>query len=216
MTKILISPSILSGDFANMQKSVEDLENWGGDMVHCDVMDGIYVKNLTFGMPMIAAIRKITKLPLDVHLMITQPERYIEDFAKSGADIITFHPEASKNPKKTLIDIKNLEKKCGIVFNPNVSIEEYKYLFPLCDIILVMSVFAGLGGQKFIENSLDRVRKVVTILKDMNLNIPIEIDGGINEENAGRVKEAGASILVAGSSIYKSENPKQTIKIFKD
>lgn len=210
--KILISPSILSGDFVNMQHSVEQITEWGGDLVHCDVMDGVYVKNLTFGMPMVAAIKRITKLPLDVHLMITKPERYIDAFIDSGADFLTFHPEASENALETLKRIQSRGIKSGIVFNPDVSIEKYKHLFPFCDMILVMSVFAGLGGQKFIENSLERIKTVKKYLDEMSLNIPIEIDGGITEENVDEVIAAGASIIVAGSSVYKSKNPAATIR----
>lgn len=215
MNKVLIAPSILSGDFANMGKAVKDLEQWGGDYVHCDVMDGVYVKNLTFGMPMVKALRKITDKVLDVHLMIIKPERYVEEFIKCGADIVTFHPEASENPEETLKKIKNLGAKCGIVFNPDVDIDKYSYLFKHCDIILVMSVFAGLGGQKFIDYCLDRVKYVKKILDSQNLNIPIEVDGGITEENAIEVVEAGASILVAGSTVYNSKDPKRTIEILK-
>lgn len=210
--RILISPSILSGDFTNMQYSVGQIAEWGGDLVHCDVMDGVYVKNLTFGMPMIAAIKKITELPLDVHLMITKPERYIDAFIDSGADYLTFHPEASENALETLKRIQSRGIKSGIVFNPDVSIEKYKHLFPFCDMILVMSVFAGLGGQKFIENSIERIKTVKKYLDEMHLDIPIEIDGGITEENVDEVIAAGASIIVAGSSIYKSKNPAATIK----
>lgn len=215
MNKVLIAPSILSGDFANMGKAVKDLEQWGGDYVHCDVMDGVYVKNLTFGMPMVKALRKITDKVLDVHLMIIKPERYVEEFIKCGADIVTFHPEASENPEETLKKIKNLGAKSGIVFNPDVDIDKYSYLFKHCDIILVMSVFAGLGGQKFIDYCLDRVKYVKKILDSQNLNIPIEVDGGITEENAIEVVEAGASILVAGSTVYNSKDPKRTIEILK-
>lgn len=210
--KILISPSILSGDFVNMQRAVEQISEWGGDLVHCDVMDGVYVKNLTFGMPMIAAIKKITALPLDVHLMITKPERYIDAFADSGADWLTFHPEASDDALETLKRIRSRGVKSGIVFNPDVSIEKYKHLFNFCDMILVMSVFAGLGGQKFIEDSIERIKTVKRYLDERSLNIPIEVDGGITEQNADEVIAAGASILVAGSSIYKSKNPAATIR----
>lgn len=209
---ILISPSILSGDFVNMRRSISQIEEWGGDLVHCDVMDGVYVKNLTFGMPMIAAIKGITSLPLDVHLMITEPERYIDAFIDSGADYITFHPDASKAPADALKRIRSRGVKSGIVFNPDVPIEKYKELFPYCDIILVMSVFAGLGGQKFIEGSLERIRTVGEYLTKMSLDIPIEIDGGITEQNVGSVIEAGARIIVAGSSVFKSPNPAITIK----
>lgn len=213
--KTLVCPSILSGDFAHMAKAVADIERWGGDMVHCDVMDGVYVKNLTFGMPMIKALRKTTSLPLDVHLMITKPERYIEEFIQSGADIVTFHPEASENPLEALKLIQSKGVLSGIVFNPDVPIDDYKYLFPYCDMVLVMSVFAGLGGQKFIDNCLERIKQVKRYLEEMNIDIPIEVDGGINEQNAIAVKNAGGSILVAGSSVFKSDNPQRTVEILR-
>lgn len=213
--KILVAPSILSGDFANMAKSVKDLEAWGGDYVHCDVMDGVYVKNLTFGMPMIKALRKVTDKVLDVHLMITKPERYVEEFVKCGADIVTFHPDASDCPKETLHKIKAAGAKCGLVFNPDIDIEGYIDLFPLCDMILIMSVYAGLGGQKCIHGCFDKVKKVKAVLKEKGLCIPIEIDGGITEENAHMAVDAGATILVAGSAVYNSENPAATIAKLK-
>lgn len=212
---VLVSPSILAGDFVNMQQSIKNIEEWGGDMVHCDVMDGVFVKNLTFGMPMIKAIRKITSLPLDVHLMITKPERYIDEFIESGADIITFHPEASNNALETLKNIQAKGVKSGIVFNPDVCIDKYKHLFAYCDMVLIMSVYAGLGGQKFIEDAIERIRKTKGIIEQMGLDIPIEIDGGINEHNAEIVKKAGASILVAGSAVFNSSNPTKTITELK-
>ncbi len=213
--KVLVSPSILAGDFVNMQQSIQDIERWGADMVHCDVMDGVYVKNLTFGMPMIKAIRTITSLPLDVHLMITKPERYVDAFVASGADILTFHPEASDEPMEALKAIRAKGIKSGIVFNPNVDIDKYKDLFPYCDMILIMSVYAGLGGQKFIGETVERIRKTADIIKELGLDIPIEIDGGINENNADLVKKAGASILVAGSAIFKSDNPQKTVEVLR-
>lgn len=211
MRKIFISPSILSGDFANMESSVKMIADNGADMVHCDVMDGVYVKNLTFGMPMVKALRGVTKLPLDVHLMITKPERYVAEFVKSGADIVTFHPDASDKPEETLRLIKNAGAKCGIVFNPDIEIEKYKSLFPLCDVILVMSVFAGLGGQKFIPYCLDRIAVVKKYLTEMKLDIPVEVDGGVTEENSAEVIKAGADILVAGSAVYNSPDMRKTI-----
>lgn len=213
--QILVAPSILSGDFANMGKSVKDLERWGGDVVHCDVMDGVYVTNLTFGMPMIAALRKVTDKIMDVHLMITEPERYVAAFADAGADIITFHPDASKDPQKAIDIIKEKGKKCGIVFNPNVSIDDYAGLFCQCDMIVVMTVYAGRGGQKLIPECLDRITYVKYLLNAQGLDIPIEADGGIGENNAGDVIRSGATILVAGSSVYKSPDPESTIKKIK-
>lgn len=212
---IIIAPSILSGDFANMEKTVRLVEMWGGDWIHCDVMDGVYVNNLTFGMPMIQAIRKITKKTLDVHLMITKPERYIEQFAKAGSDIITFHPDASDDPLQTLRLIKKYNIKAGLVFNPNIPLEEYKPLFTLCDLILIMSVYAGKGGQSFIEDTYKKIRQARVYCNLMGLDIPIEVDGGIGEGNYEKVIEAGGNILVAGSSVFNSQNPPQTIKLFK-
>ncbi len=213
---ITIAPSILSGDFANMEKTVRLVEMWGGDWIHCDVMDGVYVNNLTFGMPMIQAIRKVTKKTLDVHLMITKPERYIEQFVNAGADIITFHPDASDDPLAALKLIKKLKIKGGLVFNPNIPLEEYKPLFAYCDLILIMSVYAGKGGQAFIEETYDKIRQARVYCNLMGLDIPIEVDGGIGEGNYKKVIEAGGNILVAGSSVFKSQNPPQTIKIMRN
>lgn len=216
MAEILIAPSILSGDFANMGESVRSLEKWGGDIVHLDVMDGVYVKNITFGMPMVAALRKYTDLPFDAHLMITEPEKYVEAFCDAGADVVTFHPEASKDPKEAISLIKAKGKKCGIVFNPDVEIDRYADLFPLCDMIVVMTVYAGRGGQKLIPECLDRIYYIKTLLDRAGLAIPIEADGGIGEQNARDVIASGATILVAGSSVYKSQDPTKTIKTLKN
>lgn len=212
---IIIAPSILSGDFANMGKSVNDAIAWGADWIHCDVMDGVYVPNFTFGMPMVEAINRICDATLDVHLMMIKPEKYVERFVKAGADIVTFHPEASDNPLETIDAIKNAGAKAGIVFNPDVDIERYKHLFDKCDVILVMTVFAGYGGQKFIPYCLDRIKKVKDICVEKGINPIIEVDGGIGEDNAREVIEAGASALVAGSAIYKSKDPVNTIKILR-
>lgn len=214
--EILIAPSILSGDFCNMEQSVRLLTDWGADLVHCDVMDGVYVPNITFGMPMIAAIKKITNLPLDVHLMITKPENYVEEFADAGADIISFHPEASQDALHTIKSIKAKGKKAAIVINAGVAIEPYLQLLNHVDMILIMSVNAGYGGQKFIESSLEKVRLAKKYINDNNLDVDIEIDGGINESNVKMVKEAGANIIVAGSAVYKSKDPKGTVAYMKN
>ncbi len=215
MNDIIVSPSILAGDFANMEKSVRALGDWGADYVHCDVMDGVYVKNLTFGMPMIAAIKKISPLPLDVHLMITEPERYVAEFVRCGADIVTFHPDASKRPAETLDEIRALGAKAGIVINPNVSFDKYKHLLVKCDVLLVMSVYAGLGGQKFIPETLDTVRAAVKYIKENALDVIIEIDGGVGESNAAIVREAGVRMIVAGSAVYKSDDPARTVRVLR-
>lgn len=213
---ITIAPSILSGDFVNMEKTVHLIEMWGGDWIHCDVMDGVYVNNLTFGMPMIAAIRRITKKTLDVHLMITKPEKYIEQFVKAGSDIITFHPDASDDPLRALRLIRKHNVKAGLVFNPNIPLEDYKHLFPYCDLLLIMSVYAGKGGQAFIEDTYKKIKQARIYCNIMGLDIPIEVDGGIGEGNYDKVIEAGGNILVAGSSVFNSHNPPHTIKIMKD
>lgn len=215
MSKVIVAPSILSGNFAKMGESVKEVEKWGGDLVHCDIMDGVYVNNITFGMPMVKALRAETNLPLDVHLMITEPEKYVESFCDSGADIVTFHPDATTCPEDTLIKIKNKGKKCGLAFNPNVSIVKYKELFPLCDVVIVMTVYAGKGGQKLIPECLDRIKEVKRYLDEMNIDIPIEADGGICKDNIAEVISSGATIAVAGSSIFLADDPAETIKQFK-
>jgi ribulose-phosphate 3-epimerase len=210
----IIAASILSGDFVNMSRSVSECEAWGTDWIHCDVMDGVYVKNFTFGMPMVTGIKGVARKPLDVHLMITNPERHVEAFAKAGAKMITFHPEASENASECLDLIKRSDAKAGIALNPDVDIEKYEYLFDKCDMVLVMTVFAGYGGQSLIEDCLTRISRVRDILIKKGLTLPIEADGGIDETNFQRVLDAGASVIVAGSSIFKSKDPKGTIKNF--
>lgn len=215
MKKTLVSPSILSADFVNMERDVKKLAEWGADYVHCDVMDGVYVKNITFGMPMIAAIKKISPLPLDVHLMITEPERYVEAFADAGADIITFHPDASRDPSAALDLIKNKGVKCGIVINPDVSLDDYIALLDKCDVLLVMSVYAGLGGQKFIPETLETVKKGRAYIDERALPTIIEIDGGVGASNAALCKAAGVDMIVAGSAVYKADDPEEVIRILR-
>ncbi len=212
---VIISPSILSGDFANMERTVKNVAEWGGDWVHCDVMDGHYVTNLTFGMPMIAALKKVSELPLDVHLMIDKPEKYAQRFLDAGADVITFHPEASDNPSELLRSLRNSGKRAGIALNPNVKAEDYVELLPDCDIVVVMTVYAGYGGQKMIPECLDKVRYLRKIGKEKGLEFDIEVDGGVTEENANAVIEAGANVIVAGSAVFKSVDPKKTIDMLK-
>ncbi len=212
---VIVSPSILSGDFANMERTVKNVAEWGGDWVHCDVMDGHYVTNLTFGMPMIAALKKVSELPLDVHLMIDKPEKYAQRFLDAGADVITFHPEASDNPSELLRSLRNSGKRAGIALNPNVKAEDYVELLPDCDIVVVMTVYAGYGGQKMIPECLDKVRYLRKIGKEKGLEFDIEVDGGVTEENANAVIEAGANVIVAGSAVFKSVDPKKTIDMLK-
>jgi len=217
LRKIFVAPSILSGDFAEMGKSARLIKEWGGDFVHCDVMDGRYVNNITFGMPMVAALRKVTDLCLDVHLMIVEPEKYVVRFADSGADIITFHPDATEKPEETLKLIKSKGKKCGLVFNPDVPIEKYAYLFSLCDIITVMTVYAGKGGQELIPRCVERIKTVREILDKTckGMEILLEADGGINVDNVSEIINAGANVIVSGSGVFSAGDPAEAIKIMK-
>lgn len=210
MNKIKISPSILSADFARMAMCMQNLNEWGADYVHCDVMDGVFVPNITFGMPMVKAIRKHSNLIFDVHLMIINPEKYIDDFIDSGADIITFHPDVCKDVKGTLERIRKRGKRGGIVINPDVDVRLIEKYIDDVDIVLLMSVYPGFGGQKFIESVYDKI----SIAKDIigNRNIELEIDGGVTEGNIDKILEKGANVIVAGSAVFKSDNPKETIR----
>lgn len=212
MTKILVSPSILSGDFANMGETVKKTCEWGADLIHVDVMDGVYVPNITFGMPMVKAIKPYSSIPLDVHLMITEPEKYVGQFVDAGADIVTFHPEASKDIQGAINTIKSKGAKCGLVLNPDKPLDlVYPYIDQL-DMVLLMSVYPGFGGQKFIESVLEKAVELKKYIDNNNIKIDIEIDGGVSSNNAHKIKECGVNVLVAGSAVFKSENPKKTIE----
>lgn len=216
MKKVLIAPSILSADFSKMGEEVRSMEACGADVIHYDVMDGVFVNNITFGLKMLQDIRPYTSLPIDAHLMIVNPEKYVERFAKAGADIITVHYEACKeNLRETLELIKSTGVKCGAVINPDTPVEKIKDVIPLCDMVLVMSVFPGFGGQKFIPSALDKLREIRAIIKESGKDVDLEIDGGITAENVGLVKEAGANVIVAGSAIFKAENRAEMIAKLK-
>ena len=216
MKEIKIAPSILSADFSAMGEAVEMLEREGADWVHCDVMDGVFVPNISFGIPMIKDIRPHTKLPLDVHLMIVKPEKYVERFADAGADIITFHPEVSNDAKKTIELIHAKGKKTGIVVNPEIPVENVYDLLPLVDMILLMSVHPGFGGQSFIESVVEKVEKTKKYIDQKGIDIDIEIDGGINPETAILSKKAGANILVAGSTVFNAKDKKEMMNILRE
>ena len=210
---IKIAPSILSADFADMGKAVEFIDSCGADLIHCDVMDGAFVPNITFGAGMVKALRKHTEKPLDVHLMVEKPERYIDDFVDAGADYITIHYEATVHPHRALEYIRSKGVKAGIVYNPGTSVESLKYLMDSVDIVLIMSVNPGFGGQKFIPSSLEKIKEVKEIVGDRD--ILIEIDGGVNIQNADDIKKAGANVLVAGNSVFNAPDPKQAIEQLK-
>lgn len=208
---IRIAPSILSADFLHLSRDVE-LVNRHADLFHLDIMDGIFVPNISFGFPVVEAIAREAVRPLDVHLMIVHPEKYVERFAKAGAGMISFHYEAALSESDTVIDlIHSFGVKAGIVINPDCPVENiFPYLEKL-DFVLVMSVFAGFGGQKFIPESLERIRSVRQEMSRRGLRIPIEVDGGISPDNARAVIDAGAEILVAGSSVFKAPDPAAAI-----
>ena len=216
MKNVKIAPSILSANFAKMGEEVQSLEKCGADVVHCDVMDGVFVNNITFGIKMVEDLRKITSLPLDCHLMIVHPEKYVERFAKAGADIITVHYEAGHdNLEEVLKLIKATGVKCGAVINPDTPVEKIKDVVPLCDMVLVMSVFPGFGGQKFIPSALDKLKELRAIIDGLDKEIDLEIDGGVTAENVEIIKQAGANVIVAGSAVFKAEDRAKMIAELK-
>ncbi len=214
MTKIIVSPSILSADFANLERDIQLVENNGADWIHVDVMDGHFVPNITIGIPVIKSIKKVTKLPLDVHLMIENPEKYIKDFANAGADILTFHYEAVKkeNIKNLISEIKELGVKAGLSIKPKTQPEEILEFLQDLDLVLVMTVEPGFGGQKFME---DCAEKIKLIKQHAPENLYIQVDGGINAKTGKICTKFGANSLVAGSYIYKAENIKDAISSLK-
>tara|TARA_Y100001936_G_scaffold19227_1_gene16241 strand:+ start:103 stop:762 length:660 start_codon:yes stop_codon:yes gene_type:complete len=206
MKKIQISPSILSADFSKLGDDIKRLEESGADMIHVDVMDGHFVPNLTIGPPVIKSLRKYTKLPFDVHLMIDPVHKYIKDYIDSGADIITFHPEATENILETINLIKSFNKKVGISLNPDTKISAAEEHLDKIDLILIMSVYPGFGGQKFIGEVVQKIKDLDKIRNEKNFNFQIEIDGGINFETSKVAIEAGVDILVSGTTIFKENN----------
>jgi ribulose-phosphate 3-epimerase len=203
MTKL--APSILSADFARLGDQIDEVARAGADYIHVDVMDGHFVPNITIGAPVVAAIRQVTALPLDVHLMIEHPERYISNFIEAGADIITVHVEASAHVRATIRLIKELGARAGVSLNPPTSLAMVEEFLPHVDLVLVMSVNPGFGGQSFIPETLPRIANMRRVLDDRALHAELEVDGGINAENAPDIVKAGANVLVAGNSIFRAE-----------
>ena len=206
MKKIQISPSILSADFSQLGKEIKKLEDGGADLIHVDVMDGHFVPNLTIGPPVIKALRNYTKLPFDVHLMISPVHKYIKNFAEAGSDIITIHPEATENLNESISLIKKLNKKVGVSLNPDTDISVIGTELKNIDLVLIMSVFPGFGGQKFIPETIKKIKDLKEIKEKNNYNFDIEVDGGINFLNSKDVINAGANILVSGTTIFKENN----------
>ena len=217
MKKIQISPSILSADFSQLGNEIKRLEDGGADMIHVDVMDGHFVPNLTIGPPVIASLKKHSSIIFDVHLMISPVHKYIEAYSKAGADIITIHPEATDNLKSSITKIKELNKKVGVSLNPQTEINVILDYLNQIDLVLIMSVNPGFGGQKFMPEVLDKIKELKKIQEQKNIDFDIEIDGGINFENSKTAIAAGANILVSGTTIFKSNNGdiKKNIELLK-
>lgn len=213
--KHLLSPSMLSADFCHLERDIEMINNSLADWFHIDVMDGVFVPNISFGQPVISWIKKYARKPLDVHLMIVDPDRYFNDFKKCGADIITVHYEACRHLHRSLSAIKDLDMKAGVVLNPHTPVSCLENILPLCDMVLLMSVNPGFGGQRFITETYDKITALVELKHRKNPDCLIEIDGGVDLTNHKKLVELGADVLVAGSAVFKSPDPMETIKQLK-
>lgn len=208
---MIIAPSILSSDFSKLGSEVQMLNNSKAEWIHIDVMDGVFVPNISFGFPVLHAIRKQTTKVCDVHLMIVHPERYVKAFAQAGADCISFHFEATPHHDSLLREIRSLGKKAGLAINPSTSVNLLSDILPLVDVLLVMSVNPGFGGQKFIDYSTDKVRQTRQLIDRIGCNTKIEVDGGVDLQNAVELKQAGADILVAGNTVFSANKPAEMI-----
>jgi ribulose-phosphate 3-epimerase len=213
---VKIAPSILSADFSRLGDEIKAVEDAGADWIHVDVMDGHFVPNITIGPPVIESIRKVTKLPLDVHLMIEHADRYVKSFAEAGADLLTVHVEACPHLNRTLQAIRELDVRAGVVLNPATPLSSLEEVLHEIDMVLLMSVNPGFSGQSFIPSMLDKISNLRDIMSHYENEIEMQVDGGVRVDNAGKIKEAGASVLVAGSAIFNSKDYKKTIQQLRD
>ncbi len=212
----IISPSLLSADFSNLKKDIEMLNNSQADWFHLDVMDGVFVPNISFGFPVIKSVRSHTKKQLDVHLMIVNPENYFDDCKNAGADIVSFHVEATNHVHRNIYALKELGIKAGVVLNPHTPLTAIANVIKDVDLVLLMSVNPGFGGQKFIENTYNKISVLKNMILKTSSSALIEVDGGVNTDNAAALVKAGADVLVAGNAVFKSDNPQETINILKN
>lgn len=211
----MIAPSLLSADFLNLSKDIQMVNESEADWFHLDIMDGVFVPNISYGIPVVQAIKKEAKKPLDVHLMIVEPDRYFEKFKEAGADLITFHYEASTHIHRSVQMIKSMGIKAGVVLNPHTPVSVLEDILGDLDVVLLMSVNPGFGGQKFIERTFSKIEKLREMIEKESLNTMIEVDGGVNTQNAPKLFAAGADILVAGNAVFKAENPAEAIRMMK-
>ncbi|KGO13489.1 ribulose-phosphate 3-epimerase [Clostridium botulinum] len=213
---VKIAPSILSADFSKLGENIKNLDKYGADVIHIDVMDGRFVPNISFGIPIIKSIRNLTDKPFDVHLMIEEPSKYIEDFVKAGADIISVHYEADKHIDRTINYIKSLGIKAAVALNPGTSVSCIKDLIPSLDMVLIMSVNPGFGGQKYIQYASEKIKEVKALSEKYNKDLIIEVDGGVTKDNIKEIANCGADLLVAGSAVFKNGEIEKNIKVLRE
>lgn len=216
MRQFILSPSLLAADFSKLGEQIEELNNNDIKYVHIDVMDGSFVPSISFGMPVISSIRKCSNATFDVHLMIDEPARYIDDFKKAGADLITVHAEACNHLNRTLAMIRQAGLKVGLAINPGTSLDCLKYVLDMVDMVLIMSVNPGFGGQSFIPNCLDKIKELKAMIDERGLDIDIQVDGGVNKENIKEIYEAGANVIVAGTAVFKGNISENISSLYKE